>query len=63
MVRRRTREPENEQNGGGQPAPPAGKQSRRRLQLTKAEWDRVHELNVRSEREPDPAQLPLLGDD
>lgn len=41
-------------------APPPQPKSRRRVQVTAAEWNKIHDACVRSEREPDPAQLPLL---
>lgn len=34
--------------------------SRRRLLMTKAEWEKVSDANARAERDPDPAQLLLL---
>jgi hypothetical protein len=30
--------------------------------MTKADWERVHNANVRSERDPDPAQVSLLDE-
>jgi len=33
--------------------------SRRRLLMTKAEWEKVADANKRAEKEPDPAQLVL----
>lgn len=33
--------------------------SRRRLLMTKADWERVADANARAEREPDPEQITM----
>ena len=36
---------------------------RKKLPLTKADWDRIEQQNRRSEAQPDPAQANLLESD
>lgn len=39
---------------------PAPRQRRKERAMTKADWERVHNANVRAKRDPDPAQINIL---
>lgn len=45
------------------PSTPAPPKPRRRVVMTKADWDRVERAAQRGEHEPDPAQINFLADE